>query len=201
MIKNIIFDLGNVLIKYSPESFLEKNVKKERQEKFIATVFKSKEWLELDRGTLSYEDAIEKFVEIIPEDRENLEKLFKNNIMDCLAPIEENIEILKKLKKKGYNLFVLSNFHRPAFEQVQKEWEFFDEFDGGVISCYCHLLKPNQRIYELLLARYGLIPEETLFIDDTKINVEKAEKIGMEGIYLDLPEMLEKLLKKKGIEV
>ena len=61
MIKNIIFDLGNVLIKYSPESFLEKNVKKERQEKFIATVFKSKEWLELDRGTLSYEDAIEKF--------------------------------------------------------------------------------------------------------------------------------------------
>lgn len=201
MIKNIIFDLGNVLIKYSPESFLEKNVKKERQEKFIATVFKSKEWLELDRGTLSYEDAIEKFAEIIPEDRENLEKLFKNNIMDCLAPIEENIEILKKLKKKGYNLFVLSNFHRPAFEQVQKEWEFFDEFDGGVISCYCHLLKPNQRIYELLLARYGLIPEETLFIDDTKINVEKAEKIGIEGIYLDLPEMLEKLLKKKGIEV
>ena len=201
MIKNIIFDLGNVLIKYSPESFLEKNVKKERQEKFIATVFKSKEWLELDRGTLSYEDAIEKFAEIIPEDRENLEKLFKNNIMDCLAPIEENIEILKKLKKKGYNLFVLSNLHRPAFEQVQKEWEFFDEFDGGVISCYCHLLKPNQRIYELLLARYGLIPEETLFIDDTKINVEKAEKIGMEGIYLDLPEMLEKLLKKKGIEV
>lgn len=201
MIKNIIFDLGNVLIKYSPESFLEKNVKKERQEKFIATVFKSKEWLELDRGTLSYEDAIEKFAEIIPEDRENLEKLFKNNIMDCLAPIEENIEILKKLKKKGYNLFVLSNFHRSAFEQVQKEWEFFDEFDGGVISCYCHLLKPNQRIYELLLARYGLIPEETLFIDDTKINVEKAEKIGMEGIYLDLPEMLEKLLKKKGIEV
>ncbi|MCF2673821.1 MAG: HAD family hydrolase [Fusobacterium varium] len=201
MIKNIIFDLGNVLIKYSPESFLEKNVKKERQEKFIATVFKSKEWLELDRGTLSYEDAIEKFAEIIPEDRENLEKLFKNNIMDCLAPIEENIEILKKLKKKGYNLFVLSNFHRPAFEQVQKEWEFFDEFDGGVISCYCHLLKPNQRIYELLLARYGLIPEETLFIDDTKINVEKAEKIGMGGIYLDLPEMLEKLLKKKGIEV
>lgn len=201
MIKNIIFDLGNVLIKYSPESFLEKNVKKERQEKFIATVFKSKEWLELDRGTLSYEDAIEKFAEIIPEDRENLEKLFKNNIMDCLAPIEKNIEILKKLKKKGYNLFVLSNFHRPAFEQVQKEWEFFDEFDGGVISCYCHLLKPNQRIYELLLARYGLIPEETLFIDDTKINVEKAEKIGMGGIYLDLPEMLEKLLKKKGIEV
>lgn len=201
MIKNIIFDLGNVLIKYSPESFLEKNVKKERQEKFIATVFKSKEWLELDRGTLSYEDAIEKFAEIISEDRKNLEKLFKNNIMDCLAPIEENIEILKKLKKKGYNLFVLSNFHRPAFEQVQKEWEFFDEFDGGVISCYCHLLKPNQRIYELLLARYGLIPEETLFIDDTKINVEKAEKIGMGGIYLDLPEMLEKLLKKKGIEV
>ena len=86
MIKNIIFDLGNVLVKYAPENFLEKNVKKERQEKFIETVFKSKEWLELDRGTLSYEDAIEKFAEIIPEDRESLEKLFNNNIMECLIP-------------------------------------------------------------------------------------------------------------------
>lgn len=95
MIKNIIFDLGNVLIKYTPENFLENNVKKERQEKFIETVFKSKEWLELDRGTLSYEDAIEKFAEKIPEERENLEKLFKNNIMDCLIPIEENIKVLK----------------------------------------------------------------------------------------------------------
>lgn len=95
MIKNIIFDLGNVLVKYTPENFLEKNVKKERQEKFIETVFKSKEWLELDRGTLSYEDAIEKFAEIIPEDRESLEKLFNNNIMECLIPIEENIKVLK----------------------------------------------------------------------------------------------------------
>ena len=98
MIKNIIFDLGNVLIKYTPENFLENNVKKERQEKFIETVFKSKEWLDLDKGTLSYENAIEKFAEIIPEERENLEKLFKNNIMECLMPIEENIQVLKKLK-------------------------------------------------------------------------------------------------------
>lgn len=201
MIKNIIFDLGNVLIKYTPENFLEKNIKKEKQEKFIETVFKSKEWLELDRGTLSYEDAIEKFAEIIPEERENLEKLFKNNIMDCLVPIEENIQVLKKLKEKGYNLFVLSNFHRPAFEQIQNDWEFFNEFDGGVISCYCHFLKPNPRIYELLLAKYGLTPEETLFIDDTKVNVEGAEKIGITGIHLDLPEMLENLLKNKGIEL
>lgn len=201
MIKNIIFDLGNVLVKYTSENFLEKNVKKERQEKFIETVFKSKEWLELDRGTLSYEDAIEKFAEIIPEDRESLEKLFNNNIMECLIPIEENIKVLKKLKAKGYDLFVLSNFHRPAFEQIQNDWEFFNEFDGGVISCYCHLLKPNQRIYELLLAKYGLIPEETLFIDDTKVNVEGAEKIGIAGIHLDFPEMLEELLKNKGIEL
>ena len=106
MIKNIIFDLGNVLVKYTPENFLEKNVKKERQEKFIETVFKSKEWLELDRGTLSYEDAIEKFAEIIPEDRESLEKLFNNNIMECLIPIEENIKVLKKLKAKGYDKVV-----------------------------------------------------------------------------------------------
>jgi FMN phosphatase YigB (HAD superfamily) len=104
MIKNIIFDLGNVLIKYTPENFLENNVKKERQEKFIETVFKSKEWLDLDKGTLSYENAIEKFAEIIPEERENLEKLFKNNIMESLKKMPEEtsrkeLDIVPYMKK------------------------------------------------------------------------------------------------------
>ncbi len=77
MIKNIIFDLGNVLVKYSPENFLNKYVKKENQEDFIINIFKSKDWLELDRGTLSYEDAIEIFTKRVPEEKESIEKLFR----------------------------------------------------------------------------------------------------------------------------
>lgn len=97
MIKNIIFDLGNVLVKYSPENFLNKYVKKENQEDFIINIFKSKDWLELDRGTLSYEDAIEVFTKRVPEEKESIEKLFRENISSCISPIEENVEIMRKL--------------------------------------------------------------------------------------------------------
>ena len=91
MIKNIIFDLGNVLVKYSPENFLNKYVKKENQEDFIINIFKSKDWLELDRGTLSYEDAIEVFTKRVPEEKESIEKLFRENISSCISPIDENV--------------------------------------------------------------------------------------------------------------
>ena len=111
MIKNIIFDLGNVLVKYSPENFLGKYVKSENQEVFITNVFKSKEWLELDRGTLSYEDAIEIFSKRVPEERESIERLFRENISSCISPIKENVEIMRNLKKNGYSVYILSLIH------------------------------------------------------------------------------------------
>ena len=146
MIKNIIFDLGNVLVKYSPENFLNKYVKKENQEDFIINIFKSKDWLELDRGTLSYEDAIEVFTKRVPEEKESIEKLFRENISSCISPIEENVEIMRKLKKNGYNVYILSNFHQPAFEYIRENWNFIREFNGDVVSCYYHYIKPEREI-------------------------------------------------------
>ena len=201
MIKNIIFDLGNVLVKYSPENFLNKYVKKENQEDFIINIFKSKDWLELDRGTLSYEDAIEIFTKRVPEEKESIEKLFRENISSCISPIEENVEIMRKLKNNGYNVYILSNFHQPAFEYIRESWDFIREFNGDVVSCYYHYIKPEREIYETLLNKYNLTPSETIFIDDVDTNINGAKELGIGGIHLPDYKILSELLKKNGIEI
>ncbi len=201
MIKNIVFDLGNVLIEYNPQKFILRNVKEENFTKFNEVVFKSKEWLELDRGTLEYHRAVEIFSEKLPEEKESINSLFNNSIQDVLFPIEENIEILVNLKRKGYKLYILSNFHREAYLEIAKKCSFDRYFDGGVISYDVNLLKPEEEIYRTLLKKYDLLERETLFIDDTLNNVEKASELGIETIHLTekskLKEELERVLKMK----
>ena len=198
MIKNIIFDLGNVLIRFKPEEFINKNIKKEYREKFFNVIFKGQEWADLDRGVLEYSDAVKIFSEKIPECSSEIKKLFDNYILDVLEPIEKNIEIMKSLKGK-YKLFVLSNFHYPAFDYIFENWEFFKYFDGKVVSGHCKLLKPEKKIYELLCLTYSLKPNECVFIDDTKANIEAAEKFGINGIHLTDINILEEKLKENNL--
>ena len=199
MIKNIIFDLGNVLIEYNPERFISEFVEEKNQERFYKRVFKEQEWQDLDRGTLEYDEAIKIFTKDLPEEKESIEKLFKENIQGVLFPIEENLKLLPKLKEKGYKLYILSNFHREAFLEVSKLCKFDESFDGGVVSYDVKLLKPEKEIYLELLNRYNLKPEETLFIDDTLPNIEACRKLGITGIHLknkeDLKAELENLLE------
>ncbi len=198
MIKNIIFDLGNVLIGFKPEEFINKNIKEEYREKFFNVVFKGQEWADLDRGVLEYSDAVKIFSERVPECSSEIKKLFDNYILDVLEPIEKNIEIMKSLKGK-YKLYILSNFHYPAFDYIFKNWEFFKYFDGKVVSGHCKLLKPEKEIYELLCSTYSLNPDECVFIDDTKANIEAAEEFGINGIHLTDTNILEEKLKENNL--
>lgn len=194
MIKNIIFDLGNVLISYNPIDFIEKNVKKENQQKFLEVVFKSQEWLDLDRGCLEYKEAIEIFSKKLPEEKKIIENLFNNNIEGVLFPNEKNIEFLRELKEKKLNLYVLSNFHKNAFLNMAKKCNFNNHFDGEVISYQYKLLKPEKEIYSTILEKYSLIPEETLFIDDTLVNIEMAKELGIKTIHLEeISSLIEKI--------
>jgi len=112
--------------------------------------------------------------------------------------LEENVKLLSKLKEK-YNLYILSNFHQPAFEHIFKKYEFFRLFDGHTVSCYYYLLKPEKEIYDTLINKFNLIPKETVFIDDTKVNIDACEKEGIRGIHLpdytELKQKLEEFLK------
>ena len=197
-IKNIVFDLGRVLIKFEPKEYIEQNVPEEKREDFYNGIFGSTEWLMLDRGTLSYEDAKKIFKERVPEADKQIDRLFDVDLFEILQPIEENVKLLPKLKEK-YNLYILSNFHQPAFEHIFKKYEFFRLFDGHTVSCYYYLLKPEKEIYDTLINKFNLIPKETVFIDDTKVNIDACEKEGIRGIHLpdytELKQKLEEFLK------
>lgn len=199
-IKNIVFDLGRVLIKFEPKEYIEQNVPEEKREDFYNGIFGSTEWLMLDRGTLSYEDAKKIFKERIPGADKQIDRLFDVDLFEILQPIEENVKLLPKLKEK-YNLYILSNFHQPAFEHIFKKYKFFRLFDGHTVSCYYYLLKPEKEIYDTLIDKFNLIPEETVFIDDTKVNIDACEKEGIRGIHLpdytELKQKLEEFLKWK----
>ena len=197
-IKNIVFDLGRVLIKFEPKEYIEQNVPEEKREDFYNGIFGSTEWLMLDRGTLSYEDAKKIFKERVPGADKQIDRLFDADLFEILQPIEENVKLLPKLKEK-YNLYILSNFHQPAFEHIFKKYDFFRLFDGHTVSCYYYLLKPEKEIYDTLIDKFNLIPEETVFIDDTKVNIDACEKEGIRGIHLpdytELKQKLEEFLK------
>ncbi|MEE0081805.1 MAG: HAD-IA family hydrolase [Catenibacterium mitsuokai] len=109
------------------------------------------------------------------------------------------IKLLSLLKEKGYSLYIISNFHLDAYNRFLKKQDWFTLFDGAIISAKEKLIKPDLRIYELLLERYQLKADECLFIDDSLNNINACKNIGMDGIHLPDHSKLEEELKKHHI--
>ena len=201
MIKNIIFDLGNVLLKFKPEDFLlQFTSDKEYIRKFVPKITRSKLWLDLDRGFESLENAEIIFHSKYPKEEE-LISLFFNHWMEMLTPIEENVNILLDLSESGYKTYILSNFIKEAFKFVKEKFGFFTLFDGQIISGEEKVIKPEKAIYESLLRRYQLIPEESLFIDDILFFLKPAKKLGISTIWNRPHTDLRKELKKFNVVI
>lgn len=199
MIKNIVFDLGNVLISFQPsEYFDKKNYPQNIKETILADIFASREWLLLDNGDISIQEAIDSISLKSTLNRDEIIHIF-NLRSDLIFPIGENVKVLPELKKQGYSLYFLSNFPMDIFEEVKAGYYFFKYFDGGVISADAKVSKPDHRIYNILLERYSLKPEECLFIDDLEVNVKAAEETGMKGLItfglIGISEEIKKILR------
>jgi putative hydrolase of the HAD superfamily len=201
MIKNVIFDLGNVLISFSPADYLKKKNYPEHIRNIIMNdIFHSEEWRKLDEGIISVGEAIESISARSALNREEIALIFNLRI-DIMFPLDENVRLLPGLKKRGFSLYYLSNFHLDTFETVSNDYFFFRHFDGGVVSAEVKMAKPDIRIYELLLTKFGLKPSECLFIDDTGINIESAARAGMKVLDTlgseNITEILETELRKE----
>ncbi|MCK4257398.1 MAG: HAD family phosphatase [Halanaerobiales bacterium] len=199
MISNIVFDLGNVLLNFKPKEYLADNFSDaDLVEELYQQIFCSAEWLELDRGTLSIEEVIRIIGQRHPENLKAIEKVLFN-WEELLTPIESSVEILCELKEKGYKIYALSNFHLKAFHEVSERYDFFKLFNGKVISSKIKLLKPEPEIYQYLINEHGIEPEETIFIDDSKENIEAAKKFGIKTIHFTASTDLKKELEKYNI--
>ena len=200
MIKNIIFDIGNVLISFKPAEFLDKMGYPENTKNIILRhIFKSKEWQLIDNGDLSTGEAIDSIASRSPLKRQEIIDIFDLRT-NMLQPIARNIKLLPSLKKRGFKLYFLSNFPSDIFDDVFKTFPLFRFFDGGIISARVKASKPDKKIFEILLNKYSLLPSESLFIDDLEPNVKTAESIGMTGIWLydsvGLAELIENKLTR-----
>ena len=200
MYKNIIFDLGNVLISFNPMEYLKSKISEEKIQEVYKAIFQSEEWIMLDRGTITEKEAINNIIEKNSIYRDDISLAFEDWYA-ILKPIEETIKVLEDLKSKGYNIYYLSNFHELAFKEVNTKNSFFELFDGGVVSYEEKIIKPEEEIYRLILKRYNLTPSETIFIDDTKVNVEGAEKLGITTIFLENPRKLREELRKLSLDI
>lgn len=181
MIKNIIFDLGNVLLSWKPDEYLIKSgYEHSLVSRIMTDVFKSSVWFKLDNGEISTSDAIK-----LISSESTLKKEFISSLFELrtkiIFPLSENIKMLPELKKRGFKLYFLSNFPLDFFEEVKREYEFFSYFDGGIISAEVKHSKPDLRIYRILLEKYDLDPDECFYIDDMDINVKAAESAGIKS--------------------
>lgn len=205
MIKNIIFDLGNVIINYNQKKIINNFTEKEEEIKYIYDeIFHAPEWTLMDLGDITNDEAIE----IINKRNEfKYEKLTQEFLHEWYKkqPINRDIvEIAKILKNNGYNLFVLSNMANQTYEYFKND-EFFSLCTGIVISAHEHVKKPDEKVYRLLLDRYNLNAEKCLFIDDDDSgkNYETANKIGIKGrrIMPNQAEDVKKLLLEFNVKI
>ncbi len=181
MIKNIVFDLGNVILKGSPNIVLEQIKIDKKQYESIKNDFFN-DWKSLDLGESTLREQLEKCkfdFEIDSEIEEKLLHYYKYRPFNV-----EILELIKELKNKGYKIYILSNNNKEA-EKYLLEIPDFKAFDGWIFSCDYQIMKPDPKIYNILFETYNLKPEECFFIDDSRKNIETGNKLGMAGFVLD----------------
>lgn len=196
MIKNVIFDVGEVLIGYRwKEMLLERGMTEERAEIIGKIMFGDNLWRKFDEAIMPFEEVINEYKEKYTEYAEDIEWFITNGErMSVQRP-----DLWKKiydLKEKGYKIYLLSNYSKILFEQHTKDSGFMEIIDGKVVSYEVNVLKPDRRIYEYLLEKYGLEPSECIFFDDRIENVEAAVNIGMKGILVVSEEQLTREMEK-----
>ncbi len=178
MIKNIIFDIGGIILDDSDDN-LSKVLGEDINcilSKIHGTVFK--EYL---AGTIDYDSYFDSFKNDV--DYEKIKKVIsKDNLPITLPLLKNNYDYIKSLKDKGYNLYLLSNINKESFDYLKTIIDIDGIFNGGVYSYQENILKPNKRIFELLVSRYNLNKEETVYFDDMNKNIIAGNEFGIKSI-------------------
>ena len=112
--------------------------------------------------------------------------------------MDGSVDLAHSVKRNGNKIFVLSNMHKASIEYLERKYSFWDIFDGIVISCRIHLVKPEPEIFKYILNKYGLEAEETVFIDDTDVHLESASGLGIKPVKFINTRQCERELKKLG---
>lgn len=199
MITTIIFDIGNVLADFSWKEHYESFGYDEAMvERIAKATVKNPVWNEYDRGVMSTEEIVRAFVESDPEIEQDILRV----LQDLGSMVQRNdyaIPWIQELKGKGYRVLYLSNFSEKAETDCAPALDFIPYMDGGILSYQEKVIKPMPEIYQLLIDRYDLKPEECVFMDDTVANLVGAEKFGIHTIHFHDKKQAAAELKELGV--
>ena len=203
MIRNILFDMGNVLIRFDRDYFIDRlGVSGEDKALLMRHVFRSVEWVCMDRGSLVEAEAVERVCKRLPAHLHDAAAKLIAMWDRPILPIPGMYELVEELKENGYGIYLLSN----ASLRQHEYWPRIEAsrfFDGKLISADEGVMKPQPEIYNLCLERFGLKAEESFFIDDVPANIEGARYCGIHGavFYDEDVAQLRRDLRDAGVEI
>lgn len=200
-IRTVVFDIGKVLADFVWREYLVSLGYEPKVQEILANaIFLDPMWNERDRGAYPEEYYVEAFKKNAPGYEKQIEEVFAG-IQDAVVEYPFSVDWVRSIKKQGYQVLLLSNYAEVSFRYARERFESLGLADGGVISYEEKVVKPDKRIYEILLERYHLIAEETLFLDDLEANVKAAEALGIHTIHVTSHENAVQELKERfGIE-
>ena len=184
MINTVIFDIGMVLVYFRwKELYAQLGFENEKFDKIANATVYNPWWNEFDKGGMSLEEIIDKFAERAPEYKEDIARIYDYK-EEFVELYDYAIPWIRDLKKRGYKVYVLSNWSEPVYEaNKDTHLRFLKEMDGGILSFREGMIKPEQKIYKLLCDRYHIQPEEAVFLDDNAENVKGARGFGLHAIH------------------
>jgi 2-haloacid dehalogenase len=194
--KTIIFDFGGVLIDWNPRHVYHKIFKTEAETEWFLNNICTTEWnLSIDKGK-PFAVAVKELCVVYPEWSKEIEAFHLRWEEMLGGEISGSVEILREIQDAGYPVYGLTNWSAETFPIAYERYKFLQTLDGIVVSGREKLLKPDSGIYNVLLERYGLKPEDCIFIDDNLHNIEAAARIGFEAIHFTSPSGLRDELQK-----
>ena len=195
--KTVIFDIGNVLVRFAWDEYVDALWDRQVADRVTEAIFGNKRWDELDKGTLSPEEACQTFIQADPEMENEIRYTF-DHCLDSLHRLDYPIPWLKELRERGLQTLFLSNYSKLLWEGKREVLDFLPYMDGGVFSFQYGVIKPGPEIYRILCRKYSLTPAECIFIDDREENVAAAAELGFQTIlfteYSQVKEQLDNYL-------
>lgn len=195
---NVVFDLGGVVFDWRPDELLGHTFADPRTRARVKSgLLEHQDWVELDRGSISADDAIARAASRTGLPREEIGR-FLDAVPQSLAPIAQTINLISDVRQSGSSIYILSNMHHASIDFLEREHAIWGLFDGAVISCRVNKVKPEADIYRHLLAEFRLQAAATLFIDDLRENVVAAEAAGIRSIQFASPAQCRVELENMG---
>ena len=200
-IKNVVFDVGNVIVRWSPLEITRLTFGElDDLETQARSIFQSTIWLDLNKGFLTENEAKLRYQQELDLSSLECDRLFYY-VKQTQILLHGSIDLIKQVKRAGYAVYALTDNVVEIVEYLKATYEFWPLFDGATVSAELGMLKPQPEIYQALLSNNGLEASETVFIDDMPYNVEGAKAVGMAGIQFSDAVQCENALRAFGVEL